>query len=168
MKAHLYLPITLLSIATLTSCTDTCKKPAEQATQEEVPAQSTSSAQETTATRTVMGGKVIHFEDLVTRGGSANDVLNQTLKDNSKVVLDFYAEWCGPCKKLGPVLDKLASKYPDVLFVKINVDQYGSLSDKFGVKGIPALFFFKNGERVGKASGFKSESDMKELLSKLS
>jgi len=159
MKIHSLLTLTLASIVTLTSCAD--KKQAEPTApaQAEAPVQST--------TRSATTGHVVHFEDLMKRGGNASDVLKNTLETNSKVVLDFYAEWCGPCKKLGPVLDKLAPKYPDVLFVKINVDNFGSLSEQFAVKGIPALMFFKDGKRVDKATGFKSESDMKEILKKL-
>ena len=158
MNNHYALSVTLASIVTLTSCTtESSKKPVE------------------TESRSEKHGKVIHFEELVAlrapqgeRGGeNAIDVLNQTLKENPKVVLDFYAEWCGPCQKLTPIFEKLATRHTDVLFIKINVETFDSVREKFGVKSLPTLMFYKNGDRKEKITGFKSESDLKTLLKKL-
>jgi len=145
---HLF-TLTLASLLTLTSCAAPAKKQTE------------------TTTPKGTYGQVVHFEDMVTRGDNAVDVLKQTLEGNSKVVVDFYAEWCGPCKKLGPVLTKLAGKHTDVLFIKINVDEFRSVSDHYSIKSLPTLMTFKDGKRVEKTTGFKSESDLKDMLKKL-
>lgn len=158
MKTHLVLPITLLSLISLPSCADTSKKTTETPPAE-MPIQSTPKSKSY--------GKVVYMKELVTRNESATSTLTKTLQDNPKVVLDFYAEWCGPCKKLSPVLDKLAAKYPDVLFIKINVDEFENISSDYSIKGIPALFFFKDGKRVEKTSGYKSESELKSMIEKL-
>ena len=77
---------------------------------------------------------------------------------NGVVVADFYADWCGPCKMLFPLLEKMSAENsdPSVKFVKINVDQEGQLAEKFGIQGIPTVLVFKNGkifdEKVGVAS----------------
>lgn len=141
--------LALASLLTLTSCVESAKKTTDS------------------AGNPITYGQLKHFEDMVTRGDNAVEVLKQTLEDNSKVVVDFYAEWCGPCKKLGPVLSKLANKHTDVLFIKINVDEFRSISDHYSVKSLPTLMLYKNGKRVEKTTGFKSESDLKTMLKKL-
>lgn len=167
MNNRYTLALTLMSLVAMPSCTDASKTPAQAEGREEIPAKSVS--------HTAAQGAVKHLEDLMTsirapqdgRGDNALDALNNALKNNPKVVLDFYAEWCGPCKKLGPVLDAVAAEYTDVLFVKINVDTFGSVSEKFSVQGIPALMFYKDGKRVERTTGFMSKSDLKKTLKKL-
>lgn len=159
MNNRYTLALTLMSLVAMPSCTDASKTPAQAEAREEIPAKSVS--------HTAAQGAVKHLEDLMTRGDNALDALNNALKNNPKVVLDFYAEWCGPCKKLGPVLDAVAAEYTDVLFVKINVDTFGSVSEKFSVQGIPALMFYKDGKRVERTTGFMSKSDLKKTLKKL-
>jgi thioredoxin 1 len=74
------------------------------------------------------------------------------------VVVDFYAVWCGPCKALAPVVHSLAQKNKDVTFVKVNTDTFSSLSGRYGVKSLPTLVFFKNGQKVETLKGSMSES----------
>jgi thioredoxin len=81
------------------------------------------------------------------------------------VVADFYATWCGPCKRLSPLLDKLAGPLADkIKFVKINVDEAPQLSRRFDIQAIPALIFFKQGKVVDQLMGLPSKDALKTRL----
>ncbi|MBO5414931.1 MAG: thioredoxin [Bacilli bacterium] len=88
----------------------------------------------------------------------------KVLKSDKKVLVDFYADWCGPCKMLAPVIDKLAEEVDDVSFVKINVDNAENVARSYGVMSIPALFVFENGEVVKNSVGFQSIDELKEFI----
>lgn len=78
------------------------------------------------------------------------------------VVADFYATWCGPCRELSPLLDRLAGGYTDkIKFVKINVDESPGLAQNFQVQAIPTLIFFKDGKVVDRTTGLLPETDLK-------
>jgi thioredoxin 1 len=83
-----------------------------------------------------------------------NTNLEETIKDEKLVLLDFYADWCGPCKMIGPVLEQVAGENEDIKVVKVNVDENISLAQQYGVQGIPALFVVKDGEVVAQKAGF--------------
>ena len=59
--------------------------------------------------------------------------------------VDFFADWCGPCKMLGPVLEEVSAEYPDIEFAKVNVDENMDLAEKYGIMSIPQIFMFKDG-----------------------
>ncbi|XP_068675776.1 thioredoxin-like [Montipora foliosa] len=69
------------------------------------------------------------------------------------VVMDFFAEWCGPCRKMKPYLRRLIEEYPDVIFVKIDVDENDEISELENVEVMPTFVFYKNGEKVSSFSG---------------
>lgn len=72
------------------------------------------------------------------------------------VLVDFWAEWCGPCKKVAPIIDELASdESREVEFAKVDIDNNGELQIRFGIMSIPALMLFKNGELIGRLSNNK-------------
>lgn len=86
----------------------------------------------------------------------------EVLQGEVPVVVDFWAEWCGPCKLVSPVLDELAQEYDGkVKVAKLNVDENPSTSAKFGVRSIPTIMFFKGGQLVDQVIGAASKVDLK-------
>ena len=86
----------------------------------------------------------------------------EVLDGSGPVVVDFWAEWCMPCKMIGPVLDELAGEFNGrVKVTKLNVDENPSTSMKYGVRSIPTLLFFKDGEIVDRLIGVASKADLK-------
>ena len=98
------------------------------------------------------------------------NVTDETFEElvvNSKtpVVVDFWAEWCGPCKQIGPALEELSTEYGDrIKIAKINVDENPNSPSRLGVRGIPALFIFKNGEMVSSKIGAAPKEVLKEWI----
>ena len=86
------------------------------------------------------------------------------LKNEKTVILDFYADWCGPCRMLAPVLEKIAAERDDVAVAKANVDDYPELAQAYGVTSIPALFVIKNGEVSNQGVGFMPKDKVLALL----
>lgn len=78
----------------------------------------------------------------------------QEIVSTGTVLLDFYADWCAPCRMLGPVLEQIANDQDEIKVVKVNVDENIGLATEFGVKGIPALYVLKDGKSVAQRAGF--------------
>ena len=76
-------------------------------------------------------------------------------------VIDFWADWCGPCKMMAPVFEELSKELPKIKFAKLNVDDQGELAQEFGVMSIPTFIVFKNGKEVGRIIGARGKSDFK-------
>ncbi len=81
-----------------------------------------------------------------------------------KVLLDFYADWCGPCRMVGPIVEEIANEREDILVAKINVDNEPDLAMQFGVSTIPSLFVLKNGEIINQASGARPKPQILAML----
>ncbi len=79
-------------------------------------------------------------------------------------VVDFFADWCGPCKMLGPVLETLSQELTDVTFVKINVDDEMDLAQEYGIMSIPAVFLFKDGKAAAQSIGLKPLDQMRNFV----
>lgn len=82
------------------------------------------------------------------------------------VLADFFADWCGPCKMLGPVLEDVSEKFPNVKFVKVDVEQDGALAAKFGVMSIPNVFLLKDGSVIGEFKGYVSANEVVNFLNR--
>ena len=92
---------------------------------------------------------------------------DNVLKSNGPVLVDFWAEWCGPCKRLAPTVDALATDYAGKVTVgKLNVDENPNVSFKFQIRGIPTLLLFKGGEVVESVVGLAGKDELKQVLDK--
>ena len=81
-----------------------------------------------------------------------------------KVLVDCYAEWCGPCKMLGPIIDEIASEKEDYSFYKLNVDECEKVTREFMIMSIPTLLIFEDGNLKEKLVGFRSKDELEEIL----
>jgi thioredoxin 1 len=96
------------------------------------------------------------------------DFDQEVLKSSLPVVVDFWAPWCGPCKQIAPIVEKLSEEYKDKLkFCKINVDENHDTASKYHVMSIPTLIFFKKGELVEQTVGGVSEKTLRSKLQEL-
>ncbi len=89
---------------------------------------------------------------------------SEVLESQKTVLIDFYADWCGPCRMVGPIVDEIANERADVKVCKINVDEENELASAFNVSSIPMLAVVKNGKVSNQAVGYRPKADIEKML----
>lgn len=95
---------------------------------------------------------------------TADNFEEEVLKSDKTVLVDFWADWCGPCKMLAPIVDQIAQEHAETKVGKINIDEEASLAIDYKVMSIPTLVVFKNGQIANQAVGVQSKSDIEAML----
>ncbi|MCW1148405.1 thioredoxin [Flavobacterium lacisediminis] len=95
-----------------------------------------------------------------------NAKFNDIINSNDLVLVDFYADWCGPCKMMSPILQEVKTNLKEaVKIIKVNVDQHQDLASHFMVRGVPTLMLFKTGKMLWRQSGVLSSKDLTDIIS---
>ncbi len=100
--------------------------------------------------------EIIHAKD---------ETFSNELQADVPVLVDFYADWCGPCRMLAPTLEEISSERNNVKIVKVNVDEAEKVAQQFGIMSIPTLMVFKNGKEVSKKVGLCSKEEIMDMIS---
>ena len=96
-----------------------------------------------------------------------NENFNKTITDNEIVLIDFWAEWCGPCKMFGPVFEKAAEKYPEIAFAKVNNEVEQELAGSFGIRSIPTLAVYRDQTLIFSQPGALPADALEDLIGQI-
>ncbi len=95
---------------------------------------------------------------------TSSNFKDEVISSEKKVLIDFWAPWCGPCRMMGPVIDEIAGEVADVKVCKVNVDEEPDIAMKYGIMSIPTLLLFENGEVTGKSIGAVPKDEVLTLI----
>ena len=95
---------------------------------------------------------------------TSNNFEEEVIKCEKTVLVDFYAEWCGPCKMLSPIIDEIAKENTDIKVVKVNVDEAQDLAMRYQVMSIPTLVIIKNGQQINKSVGLRDKEEIINMI----
>ena len=109
-------------------------------------------------------GKLHKLEDLLNKR-NATQAFNDLIASGN-VVIDFSASWCGPCRRLEPALKDLAKEFGNVIFVKVDVDRFSSISNRYNIRSIPCMIFFRDGKKIDTVTGFGGKGALRTRLQK--
>jgi thioredoxin 1 len=140
--------LTITGLVSLCRLTPACRAATAQTT--------TNTGEETMTISTQTGRTVEHAND--------TNFDQVVLRAEEPVLVDFYADWCGPCRMIAPVLEELARETPDAKIVKVNVDHSPETAARYGISSIPSLLAFQDGEIVAEHVGLASKSQLKSML----
>lgn len=84
----------------------------------------------------------------------------ELIQSGATVLLDFYADWCGPCRMLSPVIEQIAAEHPEIVVGKVNVDEENALAMRFGITSIPFVALIKNGEIAARSLGYRQKDEL--------
>jgi thioredoxin 1 len=149
---YMYVPLLLLSSISLSAC-----YAAEKKTLDIIPDEI-----EQVAHAQKNHSNIIYLHEQ-TEKRSGQDIL-QNIVSTGNVIVDFYADWCGPCKNLGRTIEQIASDHTAIIFLKVNVDLFPDIAQNFGIKSIPVLIFYKNGQKLKTISGSKNKNELENLI----
>ncbi|MGA9530400.1 MAG: thioredoxin family protein [Candidatus Babeliales bacterium] len=112
----------------------------------------------------IIPGRVYDFSEIVAimQASTPQAAFDALLAQHDYVIVDFYASWCQPCKKMARIFDEVSKDFEgtDVIFVKINIDTFASLSNRFNIKSIPTIVSFKKGKRLSTMTGCKTNASV--------
>lgn len=111
--------------------------------------------------------KLNKMKEKLSKNNEIKELNASNFKENiqkEKWLIDFWAPWCSPCKILSPILDKISGKFDNVNFGKVNVDGNSSIAQNFGVRAIPTLILFENGEELQRTTGVMREEELKQWI----
>lgn len=95
-----------------------------------------------------------------------SDTFDQVIKDNDFVIVDFWAEWCGPCKNFSSIFEQASEDHPNILFAKVNTEDQSNLASHFQLRSVPVLMLFRDQIVIGKVEGALSATDFQSLIDK--
>ena len=93
-----------------------------------------------------------------------NNYEKEVIESSGTVIVDFYADWCGPCKMIAPILEEIVQENEGIKLCKVNVDNDGELAMGFGIASIPTIFIYKNGEITNKIVGYRTKEELLKLI----
>ncbi|QJC33316.1 thioredoxin [Enterobacteriaceae endosymbiont of Donacia clavipes] len=102
-----------------------------------------------------------------------NTIINLTdqnfktkIKKNNLVLVDFWADWCNPCKMFSQILEQIFNKYEDIIFTKLNIEKYQNIAEEYSIRSIPTIILFKNGKIIDKIIGSINKTQLENFLNK--
>ncbi|MGB8366820.1 MAG: thioredoxin family protein [Candidatus Babeliales bacterium] len=108
-----------------------------------------------------LSGGIVYLENITNR--KDQQALQQVIEKGNAVV-DFYADWCRPCNQLSTIMNQVAREFPNITFIKVNIENFPMIRSHYNVKGIPALFYFKNGKLINRSVGLMSKNKFADKL----